>query len=108
MGPPIRLVKPWKDMFLVSIILTFGQQSREHNEQLRRYWHTEYPESAEVLSSPEIMENTVDSHSEKHAGQQKMTSLRTDVQRLLFYICKSHPRMRRLIYWQQETSCCHD
>lgn len=47
-------------------ILTFGQKSREHNEQLRRYWQTEYPESAEVLSSPEIMENTVDSHSEKN------------------------------------------
>lgn len=79
-----------------STIPIFGEQSREQNERLRIDCQTECPESAEALSSPEIMENTVDSHFEKHAGHwstKTMTSLWTHAQRLLFYTSKTHPRV---------------
>ena len=85
-----------------STIPIFGEQSREQNERLRIDCQTECSESAEVLSSPEIMENTESIHMLKSmqvTGQQKLwqaCGLWTHVQRLLFYT------------FQNSSKSCHD
>lgn len=110
-SPPIRLVKPWKDMFPVFYHPhLWSTKSRTEwtaaktlaNWVSRICWSSFFTWNHGKYCRFTFWKTC------RSTKFQKMTRLRTDAQRLLFYICKSHPRMRRLIYWQQETSCCHD